>query len=170
MECKQKHHRPTHTHTGSLCRVVPSPAPGSSIRKPRKCQPEKQRLCFAVLAERLGMPARHFSHSWKLAFQTVGENGTCLTILPTAQAEKGHFHIFGGKKRTFCWSWLGTWLGLGLGLYCMPCLADAGSSEQCWKLLVGKLPVLGQVSRQVWDCGWFGSWCTGIFGTDELRK
>lgn len=84
--------------TGSLCRVGPSPAPGSSIHKPRKCQQEKQRLCFALLAELLGMPARHFSHSWKLAFQTAGENGTFLTILPTALAEKGHFHILEKKK------------------------------------------------------------------------
>lgn len=61
------------------------------------------------------MPARHFSHSWKLAFQTVGENGTCLTILPTAQAEKGHFHIWGEKKGPFAgFGWVPGW-GWGWG-------------------------------------------------------
>lgn len=78
------------------------------------------------------MLARHFSHSWKLAFQTMGENGTFLIILPTAQAEKGHFHIL--TKSTICWTWLGrkTLSHLaGIGFYCMTCLADVGSSEQC---------------------------------------
>lgn len=83
-------------HTGSLCRVVPSLAPGSSSQESRKFQQEKQRLCFALLAELLEMPARHFSPSWKLAFQTTGwgrGNGTFLIIVPTTGVEKGHFYI-----------------------------------------------------------------------------
>ena len=106
--------------TGNLLRVVPSPAPGSSVHKPRKCQQEKKHLCFALLAELLGMPARHFSPSRKLASQTVGENGTFLTILPTAQAEKGYFHIL--EKKDICWPWLG--IGAGVLLYDLPC--------RCW--------------------------------------
>lgn len=51
------------------------------------------------------MLARHFSPSWEVAFQTTGENGTFLTVLPTAQAEKGYFHSL--TKRTLCWPWLG---------------------------------------------------------------
>lgn len=115
-------------HTGNLCRVLPSPAPGSNIHEARKCQWEKQHLCFVLLAD-LGMPARHFSTSWKFAFQTTGENGTFLTLLPIA--EKGHFRIL--TKRTICWPWLGhkalshvagIWARAGVLLYDLPC--------RCW--------------------------------------
>lgn len=135
MEYKQKPYSPTQMLTGSLCSVVPSLAPGSSSPGPRKCQ-QKQRLCLALLAEILGKPARHFSASWKLACQTAGENGTFLIILPTTRVEKGHLYIL--TKRTICWPWLGlrtlshlAGLGLGLRFYCVTCLADAGSPEQC---------------------------------------
>lgn len=75
------------------------------------------------------MPARHFSHSWKLAFQTVGENGTCLTILPTAQAE-GTF-IFGEKKGPFAgFGWVLSW-GWGWGFTYALALVEVESSEQC---------------------------------------
>lgn len=82
------------------------------------------------------MPARHFSLSWKLAFQTVGENSTFLIICPTASVEKGHFYIL--TKRTICWPWLGlkalnhlAGIWAGLGFYYITCLADAGPTEQC---------------------------------------
>lgn len=66
---------------------------------------KRSRISFALLAELLGIPARHFSPSWILAFRTLGEKGTFLIILLTAQAEKGHFHIL--TKRIICWPWLG---------------------------------------------------------------
>lgn len=122
-------------HTGSLCRVVPSLAPGSCSRESRKCQQEKQRLCFALLAELLEMPARHFSPSWKLAFQTTeGE-----WYLPN------HCSHYTGRKRPLLYfdkkdplltsaepespespGWV--WAVWG---YCVTCLADAGPLEQC---------------------------------------
>lgn len=116
-------------HTRSFCRVVPSPAPGSSSYEPRKCQQEKQsQLCSPGRAP------------WDASQAFFSLLDTCLSNFGewyllnhlTAWAEKGHFHIL--TKRIICWPWLGLkaltyldsgiWARVGVLLYDLPC--------RCW--------------------------------------
>lgn len=130
MECKQKHHRPTHTHW--------KPLQGSTVSSTRLQHSQAKKMPTREAASLLCCPGRA---PWDASQAFFSLLETCLSdcggerYLPNHSSHcpgrERALSYLGRKKRTVCWSWLGTWLGLGLGLYCMPCLADAGSSEQC---------------------------------------